>query len=183
MPVIDVSFGTIWEGVADALPEAVAVRSPDVTLTYAQLDQRAARLAASMQEHGAGPTSTVASYLHNCPQYLETVFAAFKLGAAPVNANYRYRGAELTELLVGADAEVLVYSASLADAVRQAAAHVPSLRLLVQVGPAVLPAVRGAAAVVLPRRLLLVGALPRTPTGKLEVSRVRELLHEGEVSG
>jgi acyl-coenzyme A synthetase/AMP-(fatty) acid ligase len=30
----------------------------------------------------------------------------------------------------------------------------------------------------LPRRLLLVAALPRTPTGKLEVSRVRELLHE-----
>jgi acyl-CoA synthetase (AMP-forming)/AMP-acid ligase II len=146
--VTDVSFGTIWEGIADALPEAVAVRSPDLTLTYAQFDQRAARLAAALREHGAGPTSTVACYLYNCPQYLETVFAAFKLGAAPVNANYRYREAELTELLADADAEVLVYSASLADAVQHAAAHVPCLRLLVQVGPAALPAVSGAAAVV-----------------------------------
>ncbi|MFW6090498.1 MAG: hypothetical protein ACODAF_01405 [Actinomycetota bacterium] len=36
---MDVSFGTIWEGIADALPEAVAVRSPDMALTYAQFDQ------------------------------------------------------------------------------------------------------------------------------------------------
>jgi acyl-CoA synthetase (AMP-forming)/AMP-acid ligase II len=48
--VTNVSFGTIWEGIADALPEAVAVRSPDLTLTYAQFDQRAARLAAAMRE-------------------------------------------------------------------------------------------------------------------------------------
>ncbi len=34
----------------------------------------------------------------------------------------------------------------------------------------------------LPRRLRLVGELPRTPTGKLEVARVRELLHDGEAS-
>ncbi len=34
----------------------------------------------------------------------------------------------------------------------------------------------------LPRRLHRVRALPRTPTGKVEVSRVRELLREGEVS-
>lgn len=145
---MDVSFGTIWEGIADALPEAVAVRSPDVTLTYAQFDERAARLAASMREHGAGPGSTVACYLYNSPQYLETVFAAFKLGATPVNANYRYRGAELTELLADADAEVLVYAAALADAVKHAAAHVPSLRLLVQVGSAELAEVSGDAAVV-----------------------------------
>lgn len=145
---MNVSFGTIWEGIADALPEAVAVRSPDVTFTYAQFDERSARLAAAMRERGAGPGSTVACYLYNCPEYLETVFAAFKLGAAPVNANYRYKGAELTDLLADAGAEVLVYSAPLADAVRHAAANVPSLRLLVQVGPGELPAVSGDAEVV-----------------------------------
>lgn len=146
--VVDVSFGTIWEGIADALPEAIAVRSPDLTLTYRKFDERSARLAAAMQARGAGPSSTVACYLYNSPQYLETVFAAFKLGAAPVNANYRYRGAELTELLADAGAEVLVYSAALCDAVRHAAANVPGLRLLVQVGAGELPDVSGDSAVV-----------------------------------
>lgn len=131
---LDVSFGTIWEGIAAALPDAVAVRTPDEVITYRQLDERAGRLASALRAAGAGPGSKVACYLFNGPQYLQTVFAAFKIGAVPVNANYRYRGEELTDLLTDADTEVLVYSASLVEAVRHAAARVPTLRLLVQVG-------------------------------------------------
>jgi 3-oxocholest-4-en-26-oate---CoA ligase len=106
-----------------------------VTLTYPQFDARAARLAAVMRRHVAGPGAAVACYLYNGPEYLETVFAAFKIGAIPVNVNFRYRAAELTDLLADAEAEVLVFADGLADAVRDAAARVPTLRLLVQVGP------------------------------------------------
>lgn len=131
---LDVSFGTVWEGIADALPEAVALRTPSETITYGEFERRAARLAAAMRRAGAGPGSTVACYLFNGPPYLETVFAAFKIGAVPVNANYRYRGAELTELLTDADVEVVVHAEALTDAVRHAAERVPSLRLLIPVG-------------------------------------------------
>ena len=44
-------------------------------------------------------------HLHNCPEYLEACFAAFKLRAVPVNVNYRYRAAELAYLLDNADAD------------------------------------------------------------------------------
>jgi len=132
----EMSFGTVWEGIAAAMPDAVAVRAPGVTLTYAQFDARSARLAAMMRRHGAGPGSAVACYLYNSPEYLETVFAAFKIGATPVNVNYRYRATELTDLLADADAEVLVFAGTLTDAVRDAAARVPTLRLLIQAGPA-----------------------------------------------
>jgi acyl-CoA synthetase (AMP-forming)/AMP-acid ligase II len=140
------SFGTVWEGIAAALPDAVAVRAPGVTLTFAQFDARAARLAATMRRHGVRPGATVACYLYNGPEYLEAVFAAFKVGAVPVNVNYRYRGTELTELLADADAEVLMFADGLTDAVRDAAARVPTLRLLVQVGADALPDLPGGAA-------------------------------------
>ena len=132
---MDASFGTVWEAVAAHLPDAVAVSEPGRDYTYAEFDDRAARLAAALEAAGVGPGDTVACYLYNGAAYLETVFAAFKIGAIPVNANYRYTGHELTELLVDADAAAIVFSGTLAGNVGHAAEHVAGLRLLVRVGP------------------------------------------------
>ena len=128
---MDVSFGTIWEAVARELPDAVAISEPGRDYTYAEFDERAARLAGAFVAAGLGPGDKVACYLHNGAAYLEAVFAAFKIGAVPVNANYRYTQQELTSLLVDADAAALVFSAELAGNVTHAAAHVPTLRILV----------------------------------------------------
>ncbi|WP_425826415.1 AMP-binding protein [Streptomyces fractus] len=133
---MNVSFGTVWEGVARALPHTVALCEPDREFTYAQFENRAARLAAALAGAGVGPGDKVACYLYNGAAYLETVFAAFKLGAVPVNVNYRYGQDELTSLLVDADAAALVFSGSLAGQVTHAARHVPGLRLLVRAGQA-----------------------------------------------
>ena len=51
----------------------------------------------------------------------------------PINVNYRYLGDELVHVLDNADAEALVYHASLADRVQQVIGRLPSLRLLVEV--------------------------------------------------
>jgi acyl-CoA synthetase (AMP-forming)/AMP-acid ligase II len=132
----DVSFGTIWEAVADALPDSVAISEPDRDYTYAEFEDRAARLATVLAAAGVGPGDKVACYLYNGAPYLETVFAAFKLGAVPVNANYRYTGSELTALLADADAAALVFSGELTANVADAAQTLSTLRLLVRVGPA-----------------------------------------------
>jgi acyl-CoA synthetase (AMP-forming)/AMP-acid ligase II len=133
---VDVSFGTIWEAIARDLPDAVAISEPARDYTFAQWEDRAARLAAALSAAGVGPGDKVACYLYNGAPYLETVFAAFKLGAVPVNVNYRYTRDELTALLADADAAALVFSGDLTANVAPAAAALPSLRLLVRVGPA-----------------------------------------------
>lgn len=133
---MDVSFGTIWEAIARDLPDAVAVSEPTRDYTFAEFSNRAGRLAAALAAAGIGPGDKVACYLYNGAPYLETVFAAFKLGAVPVNANYRYTAGELTALLADADAAALVFSGDLAANVVHAAATLPSLRLLIRVGPA-----------------------------------------------
>lgn len=131
---MDVSIGTIWEAVARALPDAVAISEPGRELTYREFDERASRLAAALEVAGVRAGDTVACYLYNGAAYLETVFAAFKLGAVPANANYRYTGEELSELLTDADAAALVFSGALADRVTHAAGHVRTLKLLVRAG-------------------------------------------------
>ncbi len=131
---MDVSFGTIWEAIARDQPDSVAISEPGRDYTFAEFDDRSARLAAALAAAGVGPGDKVACYLYNGAAYLETVFAAFKLGAVPVNANYRYTQDELTALLADADAAALVFSGDLAANVTHAARTLPSLRLLVRVG-------------------------------------------------
>lgn len=135
---MDVSFGTIWEAIARELPDAVAISEPGRDYSYAEFEERSARLAAALAAAGVGPGDKVACYLYNSAAYLETVFAAFKLGAVPVNVNYRYTSDELSALLADADAAALVFGGELAGNVAHAARGrgFPPLRLLVRVGSA-----------------------------------------------
>lgn len=116
------------------MPDRVAISAPDREYTYTQFEERSARLATALQQAGVAAGDTVACYLYNSAAYLETVFAAFKLGAVPVNANYRYTGTELASLLSDADARALVYSDQLADNVDGILDAVPTLTIAIRAG-------------------------------------------------
>ncbi|MBO0922098.1 AMP-binding protein [Cellulomonas sp. zg-ZUI222] len=119
------NYAAIWDAVARAVPDRVAVRAEGATLTYAAFEQQAARLAATFVAHGLGPDSTVAVFMYNRAEYLATLYAAYKIGAIPVNINFRYQGAELAELLEMSQPAALVYPSSLATAVIDAAERSP----------------------------------------------------------
>src|SRR5205823_1579931 len=92
---MDWNFGTVFESVADAIPEHRALVQGDRRRTWREFDERAARLAAALRDQGVGPGSKIAFYLYNSNEYLETLFACFKLRAVPANVNYRYPADEL----------------------------------------------------------------------------------------
>ena len=127
-------YATIWEAISDRMPDRPALRHGERALTWAQFDDRAARLAGALLAHGIGAEDSVGLYLHNGPEYFESFFAALKIRARPFNANYRYRGNELRQLLENAEAKALVYSAALRDRVASALERTDDLRLLVEVG-------------------------------------------------
>jgi fatty-acyl-CoA synthase len=130
------NLATILETVADTMGDAVAVVQGDRALTWAELDDRAARLATGLGERGVAAGSRVGVGLWSGPEYLEAVLAACKLGAVPFNVNYRYRAAELTHVLADAGAAGLVFDGSTAAVVAEAAAEQPGLRALLRLGPA-----------------------------------------------
>ena len=111
---IDENWSTIWDRIAAALGERPAIVTPARTLSYAELEERASRLAATLAAHGVTSGSKVGIFLYNRAEYLETIYAAFKLGAVPVNMNFRYRSEELASLIRICSASALVFPASLA---------------------------------------------------------------------
>jgi 3-oxocholest-4-en-26-oate---CoA ligase len=118
--VEDLNLATLWETVADTVPASPAVVQGDTMRTWSELESRAARLAGAFAAAGVTQGSRVAIGCYNCPEYLETVFAAFKARAAPVNLNYRYRSSELAQLLTDSGASVVVFHGALADRVHEA---------------------------------------------------------------
>jgi 3-oxocholest-4-en-26-oate---CoA ligase len=97
------NFAEFWEAAADRCGERTAVVCGERRLTYADLEERANRLANWMAGQGIGPGQHVGVYLENSTEYLEAALAAYKLRAVPINVNYRYVEAELQHLFVDAD--------------------------------------------------------------------------------
>ncbi|MGI8795248.1 MAG: acyl-CoA synthetase [Acidimicrobiia bacterium] len=126
-------FASVFESVADALPDRVALVRGDRRHTWGEFDDRSARLAGALSELGLGPDSKVASYLYNSNEYVEGLQATFKMRGVPVNVNYRYLEDELAYLLDNSDAEVVLFHGSLAEQVDAVRGRLPRLKAAVQV--------------------------------------------------
>jgi 3-oxocholest-4-en-26-oate---CoA ligase len=122
------SFARSWRTVAELQPDRDAIVCGDRRLSFAQLDARAGRLACVLRDAGVGPDDKVAIMCVNSPEYLEAFYAAQKLGAVPVNVNYRYVGAELAYLLDNSDSVALVFHDDFAPTVEDALATLPESR-------------------------------------------------------
>lgn len=123
-----------WEAVADRVAEREALVCGDRRLTYGELEERANRLANHLAGAGVGPGDFVGCYLTNGTEYLETMLAAFKLRAVPININYRYVTDELRYLLVDSGCVVLVCDDDFVERVAEVAPGVPALRHTLVVG-------------------------------------------------
>ena len=130
----DFSLADAWETIADVVGDAPALYHQDIVRTWAEFEERSARLASVLLAHGVGHDSKVAHYLYNGPEYLEATFASFKARAVPVNVNYRYTDAELFYLLDNSDAEAIVVDTTFADHVERLLPSLPKVKLVVEVG-------------------------------------------------
>lgn len=129
---MELQFASAWEAIADAVPDRIALISKDVQRSWAEYDDRAARIASVLDAHGLGADSKVGLYLHNCNEYLEAQFAAFKIGGCPVNVNYRYKADELVYLLDNSDAEAVVYQGCYAMRIWEIRDRLPKVQAYIQ---------------------------------------------------
>jgi acyl-CoA synthetase (AMP-forming)/AMP-acid ligase II len=130
---VSFNLSSLFERVADAVPEQEAVASPGRRLTYAQLDERANRLANHLAGAGVGAGDHVGLQLLNGTEYLEGMLAAFKLRAVPINVNYRYVERELQHLFDDADLVALLFSRQFGPRVGAVVPRLPELHHLVVV--------------------------------------------------
>ena len=130
---MSMNMADMWEAVADTIPDELAQIHGDGRCTYRDFESRSARLAAALRASGVGPGDKVALYLYNANEYLETVFAALKLRAVPVNVNFRYLADELHYLLANAEARAVIYHGALAARIAAVRDRLPGLSCLLQV--------------------------------------------------
>ena len=119
------TFADVWEHIAELVPDAPALAHGDTRRTWADLDRRAGGLAASLVGAGVRRGDTVAQYLYNGNEYLESFLACSKAGLVPVNTNYRYVEDELAYLWTNADAAAVVFHGEFVPRIEGVRAKVP----------------------------------------------------------
>ncbi|MFE7932300.1 (2,3-dihydroxybenzoyl)adenylate synthase [Streptomyces sp. NPDC057456] len=93
------TFGGVLRARAAAHPDRVALVDPAPerrTWTYRELDERADRLAAGFAARGIGRGDRVVVQLPNVGEFVEVVFALFRIGALPVYALPAHRYTEVS---------------------------------------------------------------------------------------
>jgi acyl-CoA synthetase (AMP-forming)/AMP-acid ligase II len=122
------NFADIWEVVADELPDSLCLIHGDDRRTWADVDRRADGVAQHLLDAGLERQQAVAQYLYNGPEYLESMYAAFKGSFAPVNTNYRYTADELLYLWDNADAGAIVFHGTFTPTIDPIRDRLPKVR-------------------------------------------------------
>ncbi|WP_087101377.1 amino acid adenylation domain-containing protein [Nocardiopsis sp. JB363] len=115
----DTTLAGMFEESVRHAPDRVALVTRDESLTFAELDERAERLARVLADLGAGPEIRVAIALYRSADWVVTLFAVLKLGAAYVPLDLEHPAARLGHMLDDSDPLVTVTTA-------EAAAHLPA---------------------------------------------------------
>lgn len=128
------NLADLFEVVAGCVADRTAFRCGKQALTFGELDQRANRFGSALRARGLGRGDNVGLQLYNSLEYLEAFLGCCKVGAVPVNVNYRYVSEELAYLFNMLDLKGLVYGPDFEREVAATRPRVKSLRVLLQVG-------------------------------------------------
>ncbi|MCW2883054.1 MAG: CoA synthetase, long-chain fatty acid:CoA ligase [Sphaerisporangium sp.] len=131
---MEFNHADLFEGLADAIGDRVAVICGETRMTYAGLEAHANRLAHFLLAEGVRPGQHVGIQLYNGVQYIAGILAALKIRAVPVNVNYRYVKSELFYLYTDSDIVALLFDAEFDDEVAATAPRCPKLKAFVAVG-------------------------------------------------
>lgn len=132
----DLSWFAVLEHHAIRAPEKVIAFFDGERVTYREMADRAAGLAAGMSERGVGRDQVVGLLSYNCVEYLEAVFAASYLGAIAMPINWRLAAPEVRYILEHSEARALVCDGALVDLANEATAGIEPSLLRVCVPPA-----------------------------------------------
>jgi bile acid-coenzyme A ligase len=129
------AFGEALIRLADADPDRVALTCEDVSLSRGDLVERAQRLARCFAELGVTPGSLVTIAVPNCVEFVDSMLAAWWLGATPQPVSHRSPATERSEIIELADA-ALVVGVTAREARGRPSLSVEEVRAAVEARPA-----------------------------------------------
>lgn len=127
------NIADLVEHAIDLVPERVALASDGREVTYAQLEDRANRLAHYLLDRGVKAGDKVGIYSRNTIEAVEAMIAVFKIRAVMINVNYRYVENELQYLFENSDMVALVHERRYSDKVAGVLPKTPLIETVVVV--------------------------------------------------
>ncbi|MBF6337795.1 acyl-CoA synthetase [Nocardia abscessus] len=127
------NIADLVEHAIDLMPDRVALADDGREVTYAQLEERANKLAHYLQEQGVQPGDKVGIYSRNTIEAVEAMVAIFKARAVMINVNFRYVENELQYIFDNSDMVALIHERRYSDRVAAVRPKTPQLRTVVVV--------------------------------------------------
>src|SRR5437762_4239074 len=129
------TFGPFIRAQAERIPDRVALKFEDETVTYGAYDRAVNRIAARLRREGAAAGTPIAILAPNSPLFLVALGAVAKLGAIGALINTHVTGAGLTHVLRASGAAIGVSDAAALPALDLVAGSHP-VRFLADAPPA-----------------------------------------------
>ena len=133
MPDRHYNFADLFELAVDTVPERLALVDARREVTYRALDERATRLAHTLTDLGVQAGDHVGILATNCIEWVEELFAVYKIRAAVVNINFRYVEEELRYLLENSDIVACIYQREYGPVVAASRSAQPRLQHFVRI--------------------------------------------------
>jgi acyl-CoA synthetase (AMP-forming)/AMP-acid ligase II len=130
---VALNIADLAEHAIDAVPDRVALISGDEKLTYAQLEEKANRLAHYLIDQGVKKDDKVGLYCRNRIEIVIAMLGIVKAGAILVNVNYRYVEGELRYLFDNSDMVALVHERQYCDRVANVLPDTPNVKTVLVV--------------------------------------------------
>jgi acyl-CoA synthetase (AMP-forming)/AMP-acid ligase II len=121
------NVGNLLTKTARTFPEKLAIAYGDYELTYQQANRRVNSLANAMKELGIKKGSNIAILLHNCPEFLETLFASFKAGLGTVPINFRLHPRECSFIVDNSEAVAVILGEDFRDSLYALKTEMPKV--------------------------------------------------------
>jgi acyl-CoA synthetase (AMP-forming)/AMP-acid ligase II len=124
------NIADLAEHAIDAVPDRVALICGDEQLTYAQLEEKANRLAHYLIDQGVKKDDKVGLYCRNRNEIVVAMLGIVKAGAILVNVNFRYVEGELRYLFENSDMVALVHERQYSDRVANVLPDTPDVKTI-----------------------------------------------------
>lgn len=121
------NIADLAEHAIDAVPDRVALICGENQITYAELEEKANRLAHYLRERGVKKDDKVGLYCRNRIEIVIAMLGIVKAGAILVNVNFRYVEGELRYLFENSDMVALVHERQYADRVANVLPDTPKV--------------------------------------------------------
>lgn len=125
---MEFNVADLIERVARNVPDREAVVCGTERATYRHFDEQSRQFGRYLLSVGVGKGDHVAIYAYNSIEWIVAMLGCYKIGAVPININYRYVEDELVYLFNDADIKAVVYDTEFGEKLDAMRSRAPLLR-------------------------------------------------------